>query len=59
MGDKKDEPTKKKNAPPIAKTVKRKKKKGPSVAVKVPQGMVNLLYFRFSYERCSISCGKV
>ena len=38
MGDKKDEPTKKKNAPPVAKTVKRKKKKGPSVAVKVPQG---------------------
>ena len=38
MADKDNENSKKKNPPPIGKTIRKKRRKGPAAAVKIPLG---------------------
>jgi hypothetical protein len=44
----KDEGKKKKNPAPAPRTVKRRKKKGPSIQVKIPQGCISLALLSIS-----------
>ena len=44
MGDKESK-KEKKNTPAMGKTMRRKKKKGPAAAVKIPSGSISISYY--------------